>query len=125
MKNTALQNMLLVIRLRLYQFLLNYSGSGGGKTNGDCDRLWDSNTRPLVAHAVVLLGQLVVWNITDTWDRVAWAYLTLLLRQSHDSRQRSQLLVHCEGYTAETLSRFDALLIFVHGWGQLPRTIIQ
>ncbi|MCC5661475.1 hypothetical protein LC608_31900 [Nostoc sp. XA010] len=48
---------------------------------------------------------------------MAWAYLTPLLRQSHDSKQRSQPPVHCGVYSAETLSRFDALLIFVHGWG--------
>ena len=79
--NTALQNMLLVVRLLLHQFLLNYSGSGGGKTNGDYDRFWDSNIHPLLFHVKLWLGQLVVWSIANTWGLTVSAYLTPLLRQ--------------------------------------------
>lgn len=123
--NTALQNMLLVVRLRLHQFLLNDFHSGDDRMSGDYGRLLDSNTRPLVGHAVVLLELLVVWSIADIWDRVALAYLTPLLHRLHDSKQRSQLLVRCGGYTAETLSHFDVPSASAHDWDQLSRAISQ
>jgi hypothetical protein len=58
--NTALQNMLLVVRLLLNQFLLNYSGSGGDRMSGDCGIQEDSNTHPLLFHVKLWLELLVV-----------------------------------------------------------------
>jgi hypothetical protein len=58
--NTALQNMLLVVRRLLNQFLLNDFHSGDDRMTGDCGRLLDSNTHPLLFHVKLWLELLVV-----------------------------------------------------------------
>jgi hypothetical protein len=58
--DTTLQNMLLVVRLLLNQFLLNDFHSGDDRMSGDCGIQEDSNTHPLLFHVKLWLELLVV-----------------------------------------------------------------